>query len=185
MYRALLEQVAAEGEPIRVGIIGAGKFGAGVVAQLAQMQGIEASLIADLDLDRARYAYTASYVPEDEICEVSSRADAEQAIFEGRPAVTQDGLMLTQCDLVDVVVEATGVPPVGGVGDVPAVGVTGVISTGRGGPAQDTNPAPSAASTPWRTNSLLVNLVLMALTSYGPKSASMKGCVHCTTLRWH
>ena len=54
MYRTYLEQCAAEDEPIRVGIIGAGKFGAGVVAQLSQMQGIEASLIADLDLDRAR-----------------------------------------------------------------------------------------------------------------------------------
>jgi predicted homoserine dehydrogenase-like protein len=113
MYRTLLEQCAAEDEPIRVGIIGAGKFGAGVVAQLSQMQGIEASLIADLDLSRARYAYTASYVPEDDIREASSLGEAEQAIFEGRPAVTQDGLMLTQCDLVDVVVEATGIPPVG------------------------------------------------------------------------
>ena len=113
MYRSLLEQCAAEDEPIRVGIIGAGKFGAGVVAQLSRMQGIEASIIADLDLDRARYAYTASYVPEDDIREVSRTGEAEQAILEGRPAITQDGLMLTECDLVDVVVEATGVPPVG------------------------------------------------------------------------
>ena len=36
MYRTLLEQCAADGEPIRVGIIGAGKFGAGVVAQLSR-----------------------------------------------------------------------------------------------------------------------------------------------------
>jgi predicted homoserine dehydrogenase-like protein len=113
MYRTLLEQCALQDEPIRVGIIGAGKFGAGVVAQLSQMQGIEASLIADLDLDRARYAYTASDVAEDDIREAGSLGEAEQAILEGRPAVTQDGLMLTQCDLVDVVVEATGIPPVG------------------------------------------------------------------------
>ena len=113
MYRMLLEESAAQGEPIRVGIIGAGKFGAGVVAQLSQMEGVEASIIADLDLDRARYAYTASSVPEDAILAVSSTAEAEQAILDGRPAVTQDGLMLTECDLVDVVVEATGVPPVG------------------------------------------------------------------------
>ena len=113
MYRMLLEESAAQGEPIRVGIIGAGKVGAGVVAQLSQMEGVEASIIADLDLDRARYAYTASSVPEDAILAVSSTAEAEQAILDGRPAVTQDGLMLTECDLVDVVVEATGVPPVG------------------------------------------------------------------------
>ena len=51
MYRKLLEQRAAENDPIRVGIIGAGKFGAGVVAQFSQMQGIEASIIADSRLE--------------------------------------------------------------------------------------------------------------------------------------
>ena len=87
MYRTYLEQCAVQDEPIRVGIIGAGKFGAGVVAQLSRMQGIEASLIADLDPNRARYAYTASYVPEADICEATSIGEAEQAILDGRPAV--------------------------------------------------------------------------------------------------
>jgi predicted homoserine dehydrogenase-like protein len=113
MYRALLQELAADETPIKVGIIGAGKFGAGLVAQLSQMEGVEASLIADLDLDRARYAYTASQVPEEEIVTVETLLAASQAIYEGQPAVTQDGLMLTQVDLIDVVVEATGVPAVG------------------------------------------------------------------------
>ena len=80
-----------------------------VVAQLFQMEGVEASLIADLDLDRARYAYTASQVPEDEIVAVESLLEASQAVYDGQPAVTQDGLLLTQVDLIDVVVEATGI----------------------------------------------------------------------------
>lgn len=113
MYRALLQELAADDNPIRVGIIGAGKFGAGLVAQLSQMEGVEASLIADLDLDRARYAYTASQIPEDEILTVESVLEADQAIYDGQPAVTQDGLMLTLVDQIDVVVEATGVPAVG------------------------------------------------------------------------
>ena len=113
MYRALLQELAADDRPIKVGIIGAGKFGAGLVAQLSQMEGVEASLIADLDLDRARYAYTASQIPEEEIVTVETLLAAGQAVYEGQPAVTQDGLMLTQVDLIDVVVEATGVPAVG------------------------------------------------------------------------
>ena len=35
----LLAQRAAEANPIRVGIIGTGKFGAGLVAQISQMEG--------------------------------------------------------------------------------------------------------------------------------------------------
>jgi predicted homoserine dehydrogenase-like protein len=113
MYRALLQELAADDTPIKVGIVGAGKFGAGLVAQLSQMEGVEASLIADLDLDRARYAYTASRVPDEEIVTVENRLDAGRAVYEGQPAVTQDGLLLTQVDGIDVVVEATGVPAVG------------------------------------------------------------------------
>lgn len=37
MFSTQLAQRAAENNPIRVGIIGAGKFGAGLVAQLSQM----------------------------------------------------------------------------------------------------------------------------------------------------
>ena len=63
MFQPMLAQRAEQGQPIRVGIVGAGKFGAGLAVQLAQMAGIEASIIADLDLDRARAAYAASRVP--------------------------------------------------------------------------------------------------------------------------
>ena len=34
MFNALLEKSAKEGHPIRVGIVGSGKFGSGLVAQL-------------------------------------------------------------------------------------------------------------------------------------------------------
>ena len=39
MFSTQLAKRAAENNPIRVGIIGAGKFGAGLVAQISQMQG--------------------------------------------------------------------------------------------------------------------------------------------------
>ena len=113
MYRKLLAELEALDEPIRVGIIGAGKFGAALVAQISQMEGVEISLIADLDLDHARYAYAASHVPEDAIGVVTSVAAANHAISRGRPAVTEDGLLLTECSALDVVVEATGIPRVG------------------------------------------------------------------------
>jgi predicted homoserine dehydrogenase-like protein len=113
MFSSLLAQRAAEGKPIRVGIIGAGKFGAGLVAQISQMQGIEASVIADINLAQARYAYTASKIPAEAIRQVSSREGLNQAIRQGKPAVVESGLLLAQADLVDVVVEATGIPDVG------------------------------------------------------------------------
>ena len=50
MLSALLAERERQGKPIRVGIIGAGKFGGGLVAQIAQMQGMVVAAIADIDL---------------------------------------------------------------------------------------------------------------------------------------
>ena len=113
MFNRQLAERAAENNPIRVGIIGAGKFGAGLVAQLSQMQGMVASAIADINLEHATRAYTASHVPSDAILHVRNANAMNDAIRSGKHAVTEDGLHIIQSDLIDVVVEATGIPEVG------------------------------------------------------------------------
>ena len=59
MFSSLLAQRAAENKPIRVGIIGTGKFGGGLVAQLSRMQSMGACAIADINLEHSRHAYIA------------------------------------------------------------------------------------------------------------------------------
>ena len=44
------------GKPIRVGLIGAGKFGSMFLAQVPAIAGIEVAVVADLDPERARQA---------------------------------------------------------------------------------------------------------------------------------
>ena len=113
MFSTQLAQRAEENNPIRVGIIGAGKFGAGLVAQLSQMQGMVASAIADINLKHAIGAYTVSNVPPDAISHVQNVSTLNDAIRSGKRAITEDGLHIIQSDLIDVVVEATGIPEVG------------------------------------------------------------------------
>ena len=113
MFSTQLAQRAAENNPIRVGIIGAGKFGAGLVAQLSQMQGMVASAIADINLEHAINAYTVSNVPSDAILQARNVNAMNDAIRSGKRAVTEDGMHVIQSDLIDVVVEATGIPEVG------------------------------------------------------------------------
>jgi predicted homoserine dehydrogenase-like protein len=52
----LLQQRCAAGKPIRVGLIGAGKFGSMFLNQVPTMPGLEVPVIADIDLERARAA---------------------------------------------------------------------------------------------------------------------------------
>jgi len=113
MFNSLLAQRAAENKPIKVGIIGAGKFGGGLVTQLSRMQGMEACAIADINLHHARHAYTANSIPAEAIRVVQNVEEMNEAIHRGKRAITEDGLLITGSDPVDVVVEATGIPEVG------------------------------------------------------------------------
>ena len=45
----LLRQRTAEGRPVRVALIGAGKFGSMFLAQVPAIPGLEVGVIADLD----------------------------------------------------------------------------------------------------------------------------------------
>src|SRR5687768_6737236 len=114
MYSALLAQRAAENRPIRVGIIGTGKFGGGVVAQLSQVRGMEVAVIAEVNAERARHAYTvAGRLPSDALRVAKNGDELIDTIRSGKRAIVEDGLLVTQCALVDVIIEATGIPEVG------------------------------------------------------------------------
>jgi len=52
----LLQARAAAGNPVRAGLIGAGKFGSMFLAQVPSTHGLEVPVIADLDPARARAA---------------------------------------------------------------------------------------------------------------------------------
>ena len=93
-----LRERAGSGRPVRVGLIGAGKFGSMFLSQVPTAMGVEVSVIADLDLDRARAACRAVGWSDERIAGTRFTADAASAIGE---------------DGVDVVVEATGDPAAG------------------------------------------------------------------------
>lgn len=113
LFRGPLAQRHAEGRPIRVGVIGTGKFGAGLVAQISQMRGMVVAAIADVKLDHARHAYASSGIPVTAQRTAEEARDVDEAIRAGHPVVAEDGTLLAQADQIDVVVEATGVPEVG------------------------------------------------------------------------
>ena len=90
--------LAARERPVRVGLIGAGKFGAMFLAQVPHVPGLEVAAIADLDPDRARA--TLASVGWD-----TARIAATR--------FTDSGAALIGMDAVEVVVEATGNPAAG------------------------------------------------------------------------
>ena len=97
LHRLLLKR-AAEGRPIRVVVIGAGKFGSMFLHQVPRMPGMVVHGIADLSVPRARAAL--------------ARIGWDAALAAATP-VTEDARALVTDPRVEVVVEATGDPAAG------------------------------------------------------------------------
>lgn len=97
----------AEGNPIRVAMVGAGFMGKGIALQICKYtQGMELVAISNRTLDKARQAYAEAGVQETQ--EVSSIADLEENIRQGKYSVTEDALLLCQAEGIDAVIEVTG-----------------------------------------------------------------------------
>jgi predicted homoserine dehydrogenase-like protein len=102
-----LEQRVAEGNPIRVGMVGAGFMGRGIALQiLGSAPGLRLVAIANRTLERARTAYEEAGAGEIDV--VESVAELEAAIDAGRYAITSDPSILCEAGPVDAVVEVTG-----------------------------------------------------------------------------
>jgi predicted homoserine dehydrogenase-like protein len=94
----LLAARAQASAPVRAALIGAGKFGSMFLSQVPTIPGLEISLIADLDPDRARNA-----------CRTVGWDDRRIA----RTRFTARGADACTDDETDVVIEATGHPGAG------------------------------------------------------------------------
>lgn len=112
----LARDLAARGEsgqPIRIGLVGAGEMGTDIVARVAHMPGIEIGAISELNAPAAAKAVEIAYGNRDRVAETSTVNDLNRSIEDGKIAVTSDVNTLLESGLIDVVVDATGVPSVG------------------------------------------------------------------------
>jgi predicted homoserine dehydrogenase-like protein len=112
LYNHLLKR-EEEGKPIRLGLVGCGQMGSGMVHVTNRMAGMITAAISDIDINRPIAELKSIGVPESEICVTSSRGEAEDALAKGKYVVTEDGVLLTQLEGLDVLVEATGYTEIG------------------------------------------------------------------------
>ena len=98
---------AAEGKPIRVGMVGAGFMGQGLVNQIVHsVPGERVVAVSNRHLDKAVAAYR--YAGLTDVAVASTPGSLEDAIRAGRPAVTEDAFLLCRSPSIDCLVDVTG-----------------------------------------------------------------------------
>lgn len=101
-----LKRRAAEGNPIRVGMIGAGFMGRGFVNQVTNsVPGMEVVAIANRTRRKAEKAFSEAGVSS---TPVATRGELQNALARGERAVMEDPLLLCESDGIDAIVEVTG-----------------------------------------------------------------------------
>jgi len=108
-----LARLDDEGKPVRVCIIGAGEMGTDLVTAIRQMRGMEIASIVDRRLQSAKPAMKIAGYDDDSsvICETAPAIT--KAVEQQRIPIVQDAHLALAHDLVDVVIDATGVPEAG------------------------------------------------------------------------
>jgi len=105
----LLEARAADRRPVRVAMIGAGKFGSMYLSQARRTPGIQILALADLAPDRARASLA-------RVGWEAGRYDAkslDDAATHGTTFITDDAMAAIAHPAIDVVIDATGHPAAG------------------------------------------------------------------------
>ncbi|WP_265520045.1 NAD(P)H-dependent oxidoreductase [Nitratireductor luteus] len=108
-----LDERGKSGKPIRIGLIGSGEMGTDIVTRVAHMSGIEIGAISELNLPAASKAVDIAYQEEGHARQVDSGQAMTAAMEAGKVAVTDNADLVIGNDLIDVVIDATGVPSVG------------------------------------------------------------------------
>ena len=96
----------AQGKPIRVGMIGAGFMGRGLVNQIVHsVPGERMAAIFNRHVDKAIEAYRYAGL---EPVVASTQQQLDAAISSGKPVVTEDPYLLCRSELLDCLVDVTG-----------------------------------------------------------------------------
>jgi len=105
LHQKLL-QLAANNQPIRVGLIGAGKFGSMYLSQVPKTPGVHRMGIADLSPAGARRNLARVGWQDEQ----SAAASLDDALRTGKTCISDDWEALVRHPAIDVVVECTGHP---------------------------------------------------------------------------
>ena len=102
-----LQKREQEGNPIKVGMVGAGYMGRGIALQIIRhVKGMRLVVISNRTISDARIAYQQAGV--ENIKMVENVSQLETAISKNQYAITDNAMLLSEAGGIDAIIEVTG-----------------------------------------------------------------------------
>ncbi|MBA7561008.1 hypothetical protein ES708_02642 [subsurface metagenome] len=102
-----LDEIEKRGNPIKVGLIGAGQMGTEIITQIEKVKGIRIVSVIDISLEKALAGY--KYLKKGaEIVKTNNLKEAEKSINLGKKIASTNYKLATSLPQIDVVIDATG-----------------------------------------------------------------------------
>jgi predicted homoserine dehydrogenase-like protein len=111
-FYSFLKQRAIDNRPVKIGIIGAGKFSSMFISQARMTPGFHIVGIADIDPEKARQACLKTGWVEERLGFAKKTDAINDLARRAKTAITPDAAALIEAEL-DVILEITGVPEAG------------------------------------------------------------------------
>ncbi|NPV86192.1 MAG: NAD(P)-dependent oxidoreductase [Anaerolineae bacterium] len=113
MIKQDLLKLEAEGNPIRIGVSGAGWIGSGFTRAVSHFSGMRVDVVADPDVNLARQSLLDCRIPADQIIEADQPGKAMDALRAGKRVVTPLYGLAAQLEAIDIVADVTPYPASG------------------------------------------------------------------------
>jgi len=104
---------AESGRPVRIGLIGSGEMGTDIVTRAGMMDGVEVAAICDINPASAHKAVEIARQEEGLSADANNTDTLNAVIESGKTAIADNSNAVLESGLIDVVIDATGVPAVG------------------------------------------------------------------------
>lgn len=108
-----LKELESQGESVKVGLVGAGLMGTGMVSQMALVKGMKPSLVVDRTTEKILKAYELAGIRKEDIVVANTLSEINMAMERGKYVACNDIELVSKANLIDVVVDATGRPDAG------------------------------------------------------------------------
>ncbi|MEM9845160.1 MAG: homoserine dehydrogenase, partial [Pseudomonadota bacterium] len=108
-----LAERSAKGGPVRIGLIGSGEMGTDIVTRTAMMDGVDVAAISEINVPNAHKAVSIAHQTDGHSQDATTTENLNAIIESGQTAITDNADLILNSGLIDVVIDATGIPAVG------------------------------------------------------------------------